>query len=112
MFCPGLSPEVSSVLGLNRTKRHKTVGETGKKPKPSPDGGSPPKVSQASEACTAAVDAWPPTTNGEATGLPGSLSLELQRHLEAGGNIRSPEPPITNLPNNPAITSRADINTH
>lgn len=70
--------------GLTRTKKHKTVGETGKKPKPSANGCSPPKVSQASEACTAAVDAWPPTAPGEASGLPGSPSLKLQQHLEAG----------------------------
>lgn len=57
--------------GSTRTKRNKTVGETGKKPKLSPDDCSPPKVSQASEACTAAVTAQPPTVPGEVTAFLG-----------------------------------------
>lgn len=67
-----------------RTQRHKAVGETGKKTKASPDGCSPPEVPQASEACAAAGDARPPAVPGEVPRLPGSPSLELQQHLEAG----------------------------
>ena len=58
-------------------------------------GCSPPKVSQASEAWTAAVMRDLPDAPGEATRLPGSLSLEQQRHLEAGV-----EPQVTRATNN------------
>ena len=64
LFCPRVYPEVISMPGLTRTKRQKTFGETGKKTKPSPDGCSPPKGSQASEACAAAVDAGLPLLLG------------------------------------------------
>lgn len=54
------------MLGLTRTKRHKTVGKAGKKKQSSPlMGCSPPKVSQASEAWTAAVMRDLPTLLGK-----------------------------------------------
>lgn len=83
------------MLGLTRTKRYKTVGKAGKKQSSPLKGCSPPEVSQASEARTAAVMRDLPDAPGEATRLPGSLSLEQQRHLEAGV-----EPQVTRATNN------------
>lgn len=87
--------------GLTRTKRHKTVGETGgekkKKTKPSPGGCSPPKGSQASEACAAAVDAGLPPLLERQPAFLGHRVRSCGSTQSRCGSLTSPGPQITNL---------------
>lgn len=120
-FHPGICPEVMSVPDLTITKRHKTAGKTGRWRGGARGVVSPPLMAASlpkqsfqsiwsmnvSCGCPASRRFW----GGDQT--PGPIeSSAAEAPRSRCGDLRSPEPQITDLLKSLPITPRADTNIH